>query len=245
MVGAMRLVVRLFAGLRERAGTERLELDGLPEPLDVAGLKRELARRHAELGALEGTRGVVGTRYVPDTTPLADGEEVSLLPPVSGGAPDSDAELARGRFELRSEPLDPDEARRRVADPGCGAQVVFTGATRAHNRGQSVVRLDYEAFADMAGAEMARIFAECREGFGPASAGEGADAARLRLRMLVLHRTGVVEVGQPSVVVAVASPHRDAAFGACRFLIDELKARVPLWKREVYADGHHWIGERS
>jgi molybdopterin synthase catalytic subunit len=100
-----------------------------------------------------------------------------------------------------------------------------------------VVRLDYEAFPAMAESEMAHVFEECRARIA------GADP-RHALRMLVLHRTGTVAVGEPAVVVAVASPHRDAAFQAARFLIDELKARVPLWKREVYADGHHWIGER-
>lgn len=247
----MRLTLRLYAGLRERAGVAELALDDLPEPLDVAGLKRELERRFADWGSLVAVRGVVGTRYVADSTPLSDGQEVSLLPPVSGGAPGEDegrpsATLEGGLFELRAEPLDPEEARRRVGHPTCGATVVFTGTTRETNRGHEVVRLDYEAFAAMAGAEMERIYAECLGRFGPASAaGPGAPERELRLRMLTLHRTGTVGVGEPSVVVAVASPHRDAAFGACRFLIDRLKERVPLWKKEVYADGHDWIGERS
>ena len=115
----------------------------------------------------------------------------------------------------------------------------FTGLTRDSNRGQEVVRLDYEAFAEMAGTEMEQIFAECR-----ARVGAEGEPER-RLRMLVLHRTGTVGVGEPSVVVAVASPHRDAAFEAGRFLIDELKTRVPLWKKELYGDGHHWINDRS
>ena len=240
----MDVTVRLFAALRERAGKERLVLRGLPEPLDVAGLKRALQERHAELGDLAHVRGVLGTRYVDDGTPVEAGQELSLLPPVSGGAPDSDEELARGVFEIRERPLDPEEARRRVSHPSCGGCVVFTGTTRARNRARDVVRLDYEAFDEMARAEMERIYAECVQRFGPPSASTGAQDER-RLRMLTLHRTGTVEVGEPSIVIAVASPHRDAAFGACRFLIDELKARVPLWKKELYADGHQWIGDRS
>ncbi len=240
----MRVVVRLFAGLRERAGTERLVVLDLPEPLDVARLRAIVAERWPELGGLEGVRGVVGTRWVADDTPLEDGAEVSLLPPVSGGSGRDEA-LARGVFEVRAEPLDPLEVQRRLAHPSCGAIVLFTGTTRATSRGRAVERLDYEAFAAMAGAEMERVFAECRAAHGPPAAPAGDDPAQHELAMLVLHRTGTVGVGEPSVVIGVASPHRDAAFRACRFLIDELKARVPLWKKEVYGDGHAWIGERS
>jgi molybdopterin synthase catalytic subunit len=237
----MRLVVQLFALLRERAGTGELVLEGLPDALDVAGLKREIAARHPELGDLTHVAGVVGTEYVRDDTALSEGDEVALLPPVSGGAPEADPDpgdaLARGLFELSASALDPGAAHARVADPGCGAVVVFTGVTRATNRGKGVQRLDYEAFERMAGPEMARIFEECRARFGD-------DDQRL-LRMLCVHRTGTVTVGLPSVVIAVASPHRDAAFGAARFLIDALKERLPVWKKEVYADGQHWIGDRS
>jgi len=114
--------------------------------------------------------------------------------------------------------------------------VLFTGNARERNRERDVVRLDYEAFGEMARSEMARLFEECR-------ATLGATPERA-LRMLVVHRTGTVQVGQAAVVVAVASPHRAAAFEAARFLIDELKRRVPLWKKEVYADGEHWMDER-
>lgn len=235
----MHLTVRLFAGLRERAGADELRLEDVPEGASVAELKEWIAARHPELGALDHVRGVVGDAYVPDDTPVRAGDRVALLPPVSGGS--SDADLERGVFEVRSDPLDAAEAQARVSHPTCGAALVFTGSTRGHNRGQDVSRLDYEAFEEMAGAEMARIFGECLQRFGPGTAGE----VDRTLRMLCLHRSGTVGVGEPSVVVAVASPHRDAAFLACRFLIDELKARVPLWKKEVYSDGHHWIGDRS
>ncbi|MEM7311366.1 MAG: molybdenum cofactor biosynthesis protein MoaE [Planctomycetota bacterium] len=242
----MQLRIRLFAGLRERAGADELTVDGLPDELDVAGLKRLLEERHPELGTLGHVRGVVGTSYVPDGTVLAEGDEVALLPPVSGGAPEDEA-LERGIFELSSEALDAAGCQRRVEHPSCGAVVCFTGLTRDRNRGQDVDRLDYEAFGEMAGAEMARIFAACRARFGPdrPDRAEGFEPADYRLRMLTQHRTGTVRVGEPSVIIAVASPHRDAAFGAARFLIDELKASVPLWKKECYAAGHHWIGDRS
>jgi molybdopterin synthase catalytic subunit len=195
-------------------------------------------------------RGVLGTRYVPEDTALEDGAVVCLLPPVSGGSdgpetPSSPDTLEAGLFEIHDSPLDPGGAWRRVSHPSCGAVCVFTGTTRERNRGEDVVRLDYEAFGEMAGAEMERIFEECLARFGPpAGEGDEPDVER-RLRMLCLHRTGAVDVGEPSVVIAVASPHRDAAFRACRFLLDELKARVPLWKKEIYAGGHHWINDRS
>ena len=238
----MKINVRLFAGLRERAGTEHLLLEELPESLDVAGLKAVLEERHGELGPLAGVRGVLGTTYVSDATVLEDGAELSLLPPVSGGAPE---DLSAGVFEIRAEPLDPSEVQRRLVHPSCGAIVLFTGTTRETNRGKSVERLDYEAFEEMAGTEMERIFSECRRRFGPASSEDPERAHERELLMLALHRTGTVDVGEPSVVIAVASPHRDAAYQASRFLIDELKKHVPLWKKEIYADGHHWINERS
>ncbi len=185
--------------------------------------------------------GVVGTEYVRDAHPLAEGDVVALLPPVSGGsgAPEqtADERLAAGWFELTREPLDPGALHARVVHKSCGAVVVFTGITRETNRGQAVLRLDYEAFHEMSGPEMARIFEECRTRFG--------DDGERALRMLCVHRSGVVEVGEPSVVIAVASPHREAAFEAARFLIDTLKEWLPVWKKEVYTDGHEWIGDRS
>lgn len=233
----MKLTVRLFAVLRERAGTGTLELDDLPEPLDLAGLKREVQARYPELGELAHVAGVVGTDYARDDRALAEGDDVALLPPVSGGEPDADEALERGVFELWDTPLDPAALQARVAHPSCGAIVLFTGTTRATNRGHDVEHLDYEAFEAMVGPEMARIFDDCRARFG--------DAGARRLRQLCAHRTGRVEVGAPSVVIAVASPHREAAFLAARFLIDTLKERLPVWKKEVYGDGHHWIGQRS
>jgi MoaE-MoaD fusion protein len=237
----VRLRVRLFASLRERAGREELVLEGVPAGCDVAEAKRLLEARHPELGSLASVRGVLGTSYVADATPVGEDEELALLPPVSGGAAsfagNEDAALARGVFELWAGALDAAAAARRIEHPSCGAVVLFVGNARDRNREREVVRLDYEAFASMAESEMAHIFEDCR-------ARISGEDGRHALRMLVLHRTGSVAVGEPAVVVAVASPHRDAAFQGARFLIDELKARVPLWKREVYADGHHWVGER-
>lgn len=234
----MQLSVQLFASLRERAGSSRLELGELPEPLDIAGLKRLLELRHPELGSLAHVRGVLGTSYVDDDTRLEPGALVSLLPPVSGGEWSEDAALSQGVFELHAHPLDASAAARRVAHPSCGALCTFVGVTREHSRGRQVVRLEYEAFEAMTGPEMARIFERCR-------AEHSADERERALRMLCWHRTGAVAVGEASVVIAVASPHRALAFDACRFLIDELKRSLPIWKKELYADGEYWVGERS
>lgn len=233
----MRLRVRLFAGLAERAGARELVLEELPEGLTIGALKRELERRRPELGSLAHVAGVVGTTYANDARVLAATDEVSLLPPVSGGEPDEDDLLALGVFELSAAPIDVARCFARVGHPSCGAIASFVGTTRDVNQGRSVVRLEYEAFDAMTGPEMERIFARCR-------AEIATDASRA-LRMLCVHKVGVVEIGEPSVAIVVASPHRDAAFAACRFLIDELKKTLPIWKKEHDADGHHWIGERS
>ncbi len=215
----------------------------------MGDLKAELARRRPELGSLAHVAGVVGTSYAPDTTVIGSGDEVALLPPVSGGCGGSGGpevgDYERGVFRLCAEPLDIAALGAEVAHPSCGALITFTGMTRETNRGQSVERLDYEAFTAMAGPEMERIFADCLEQHGPGSAAPARDPATRRLRMLCAHRTGTVGVGEPSVVIAVASPHRDSAFAAARHLIDTLKERLPVWKKEVYGDGHHWIGDRS
>lgn len=236
----MQLVVELFAGLRERAGQAELLLEGLPEPLDVSALKAELEQRMPELGSLEHVTAVIGTEYVPLDRGLDEGERVALLPPVSGGEV-TEADLALGLFVLTAEPLDVAEAQATVEHESCGAVVVFTGNVRERNRGEDVTRLEYEALERMAGPEMSRIFAGVRADFGDPQ-GEDPEQA---LRMYCAHRIGVVEVGEPSVVIAVASPHRAAAFDAARALIDRLKERLPVWKKEIYADGHHWIGEGS
>ena len=236
----MQLVVELYAGLRERAGQAELVVEGLPLPLDVSGLKTELQQRMPELGSLEHVTAVVGTEYVSDSHELSEGERVALLPPVSGGEV-SEAELSEGLFVLTAAPLDVAAAQRTVEDKSCGAVVVFTGNVRERNRGEDVTRLEYEALERMAGPEMTRIFESVRADHGDP---DGSDPERA-LRMYCAHRMGVVEVGEPSVVIAVASPHRAAAFDAARALIDRLKERLPVWKKEIYADGHHWIGEGS
>ncbi len=136
-------------------------------------------------------------------------------------------------FKISSDPIDPLSFAEGLHGPGEGAIVHFLGVAResSHHSGQKVIRLEYEAYEPMAQKEMKKIFEEAEEKFALQKA-------------LVLHRVGRVEIGKPAVAIAVAAPHRAEAFAACRYLIDELKRRVPLWKKEIYQDGSQWVGCR-
>src|SRR3954451_2436150 len=198
--------VRLFAGLRERAGRSELELE-LPEGARVADAL-------AAVGALvDGVPVVmaVNREYAAEDEPLAPGDELALIPPVSGG------EAVRG--PVREEPLDLSALAERVRDPRAGAVVTFSGVTR------EVAQLDYEAYAEMAGPVIEEIVAKAIERHRLCAAAPE-------------HRVGAVPLGEPSVIVAASAPHRDAAFAGAREIIDEIKARAPIWKRE---EGE-WIG---
>lgn len=238
----MRITVRLFALQRAQVGRRRHELR-LDEGADVAAAWDALV---AELPVLADAAGSVrfarnGT-YVDASERLADGDELAIIPPVAGGA---GAGSVR-RLELRETTLDEgllEVLRREVASPADGAVAVFVGQTRASAgtpapgqeaeaerfAGQAVVGLDYEAFEPMALSMLERIADEVEERFGVR-------------RLAVVHRVGEVVVGESSVLIVVAAPHRDEAFAACRYLIEELKARVPIWKAERFADGSVWLG---
>lgn len=135
-------------------------------------------------------------------------------------------------YRLTDEPIDVQELLAFVGDPGAGAVATFIGATRDHNEGRSVVSLDYEAYPGMAEREMARL-------------GEEAGAKWRITRVAMVHRIGNVPIGEASVAIAVSAPHRDDAFRACRYAIDELKKRVPIWKKEIYEGGEIWIGSQT
>jgi molybdopterin synthase catalytic subunit len=152
---------------------------------------------------------------------LAEGDEVALIPPVSGGA-----------FRLSAESLSLDAVVDEVRDDGAGAIATFVGTTRVESRGRTVLHLDYEAFEEMAENVMAEI----------------ADELTTRYDLCAIaihHRTGRVDIGEASVVIAVSAPHRQDALAACRDAIDTLKERVPLWKKEFYEGGEEWIGRGS
>jgi molybdopterin synthase catalytic subunit len=244
----MHVRVRLFAMQRELAGTREHPLE-LPEDATVADAWDGLV---AEFPALAPGRSAVrfarNGAYADASTRLADGDEVAMIPPVSGGA--SDATTAPARIlELRSTPFDAmilAELTDRLATPEDGAAVGFLGRTRvtpgtpapgqeaeaAGHAGRSVESLEYEAHESMALGVLEEIADEIVARFGVH-------------RVAIVHRTGAVPLEEASVAVVAVSPHRDAAFDAARYAIDETKARAPIWKAEHFVDGHVWIGEAA
>ncbi len=214
----MDVTVRLFAYLRERAGAGTVELsleDGATVADAIAALRG---------GPLSGLPEdapfvvAVGREYAERAQRLRQGDELALVPPVSGGAADP-VRLA----EVTGDPLDVEAIRRLVADPSTGAVVVFVGTTR------EIPSLEYEAYVPMAREQIARLAAAAVDEHGLAAAA-------------VAHRTGTVALGEPSVVVAVSAPHRSEAFAGARALLDAVKGQAPIWKREHPGDGPpEWV----
>ena len=212
----MLVTVRLFAGLRERAGfgSRQLELGEGARVADVWGAL-ELGDQPA------GLLYAVNKAYAAADVALGEGDEVALIPPVSGGA-----------FRLTAEPLSLDAAVQEVRRDEAGAVATFTGTVRNRSRGRDVVSLEYEAYEGMAEQTMAELAAEL--------------AARYDVcEIAIHHRVGRVEIGEASVVIAVSAPHRADALAACKDAIDTLKQTVPLWKKELYEGGEEWIGRGS
>ncbi len=217
----MRVTVKLFGTVREEAGAKEFDV-ALPDGATVGDLRRLLAERHPVFGRLgERLAASVNLEVVTLRAPLADGDEVAFLPPVSGGG---------GCCTISDRPLDVAALAARVTGPGFGGVVTFVGAVRDRARGRSIRHLEYEAYPEMALRAMDAI----------------ADEAAVRwpgTRVAMAHRTGHLEIGELAVVVAAAAPHRAEAFEACRFAIDALKERVPIWKKEVATDGEYWVDE--
>ncbi|HEY2072414.1 MAG TPA: molybdenum cofactor biosynthesis protein MoaE [Gaiellaceae bacterium] len=214
MIEDVRVTVRLFAGLRERAGTGRLEVDGVERVGDIWA--------RLDLGEEPGGLLYALNRdYVTRDHAVADGDEVALIPPVSGGA-----------FVLSAEPLDVARVTAEASSDDAGAIATFVGTVRRQSRGREVVRLEYEAFAEMAEPMLRRLADELTAKHG-------------LCEVAIHHRIGPVDIGEASVVIAVSAPHRAAALDACHEAIDTLKETIPLWKKEIYADGEEWIGRGS
>jgi molybdopterin synthase catalytic subunit len=208
--------VRFFAGLRERAGSGSRTLQ-LADDATVADVWPALGLGEQPAGLLYA----VNRAYAAPETALADGDEVALIPPVSGGG-----------FRLSAEPLSLDAVVREVGRDEAGAIATFTGTVRNRSRDRDVRYLEYEAYEGMAEETMSALAEELRR--------------RYELTAIAIHhRVGRVEIGQPSVVIAVSAPHRQDALAACKEAIDTLKQTVPLWKKEVYEGGEEWIGQGS
>ncbi|MGN6201266.1 MAG: molybdenum cofactor biosynthesis protein [Solirubrobacterales bacterium] len=220
----MVLQVRLFAVLRERAERDSLEVE-VAEGATVAEALRALAAESEPLGAaLEAMPVVmaVNRSYVGEDATLSAGDELALIPPVSGGAGERGEGASRPHVRVTAEPLSADRLNALVATSHTGAIVTFQGTTR------DVERLDYEAYEPMAEEKIVAILADILARHEI----EGAAAE---------HRTGAVPLGEPSVIVVVAAAHRGPAFAAAREAIDRIKAEAPIWKREVEGDRAEWI----
>jgi MoaE-MoaD fusion protein len=208
--------VRLFAALRERAGAGSLDVD-LSEDAVVGDVWPALGLGDEPGGLLYA----VNRGYAEKSTSLSPGDEVAVIPPVSGGD-----------FRLSEVPLSLEAVVSEVRDDGAGAIATFIGTTRARSRGRDVLHLEYEAYEGMAEGVMAELAAALK--------------GRHELcEVAIHHRVGRVDIGETSVVIAVSAPHRAAALNACHEAIDELKVTVPLWKKEVYEGGEEWIGRGS
>src|SRR5438067_4702106 len=210
----MRVKVRLFAGLRERAGVAERELEGVTR----------VGAGWAALGLgdePEGLLSAVNRRYAERERKLAGGDEVALIPPVSGGA-----------FRVTEYPLSLQAVVDEVSDESAGAVATFLGTVRRESRGRTVLYLEYEAYAEMAEDVMGQIASDLEQRYD-------------LWGVAIHHRVGRVEIGEASVAIAVSAPHRQDALAACKDAIDTLKRTVPLWKKEVYEGGEEWLGRGS
>jgi molybdopterin synthase catalytic subunit len=217
----MEVTVRLFAMLRERAGASEVTVD-LPEGARVRDALAALG------GLADGLPLVmaVNREYAADDAPLAPGDELALIPPVSGGEAARGGETTVAHARVTEEALSLDALAARVRDPRAGAVVTFQGVTR------EVERLDYEAYAEMAEERIAAVVADAIERHGLCAAA-------------CEHRVGTVPLSEPSVAVAVSAPHRGEAFAGAREIIDRVKAEAPIWKREVEGGEGRWVeGDR-
>jgi molybdopterin synthase catalytic subunit len=221
----MRVLVRLFASYREAAGVGRIELE-LPPGATVKDAIFRIVKDHPLIA--EGRQVVIARNheYVTPDEPLADGDEVALIPPVSGGA------IVVAPIAVSASPLSVDDALAAVRESSFGGIVVFLGTVRDRSRGKSVTHLEYEAYAEMAETKMREI-------------AQRLEAEHAPLRLVMHHRVGDLAIGDIAVIVAAGAPHREAAFAAARAAIDELKTIVPIWKKEHSDDGAVWIEDHA
>jgi MoaE-MoaD fusion protein len=224
----MKVQVLYFAVVRERLKRDSEAIE-LPEGATGATLLDQLERMHPGLGGLRSAlKLAINEELAPIDRALAEGDVVALIPPVAGG---SGPPVTGGLFRISDESLSLDEVVRAVATPAHGGIATFTGVVRDHSRGKTIVRLEYEAYRPMAERKLAEIGVQLAAEFPGA-------------RLAIVHRVGKLAVGEAAVVIAASAPHRAAAFEVCRAAIDRLKESVPIWKKEIAADGEEWIGLR-
>ena len=221
------ITVLFFAGARQRAGTARLELDVQDGATVEAAAEAACRNAPTPCPLPSNVAYAVNGQYAGADAVVSDGDEVAILPPVSGGADTGDA----GAYVLVTpDAIDAENIAARVASASDGAVVVFHGITRDNNLGREVIELEYEAYSPMAEDTMREIVAEMQGRWNI-----GAVA--------VAHRTGTVAIGAMSMCLAVAAPHRQDGFAAAQYFVDELKQRVPIWKKERFVGGEVWIND--
>jgi molybdopterin converting factor subunit 1 len=232
--------VLFFGAARDAAGHTEVELT-LAGPIKAADAFTEVLSVYPELRRFgRSLLFAVNQEYAPTEREIRDGDELALFPPVSGGSGSDPVTagilpantFANDFFELTSQPISVGAVARRVVLPACGATVTLDGYAREWTRGRRTLYLVYEAYPPMAISEMNRLGREAHERFEIAHIG-------------IVHRTGRLEIGETSVVIAVSAPHRRAAFEACEWAIRELKRTVPIWKKEVFEDGEIWVEGES
>lgn len=215
----MRIKVRLFAAYREAIGRGEMSLE-VEDALSPLDLWRRLGEEHPPLLEFGPSFLVaVNGEYAPLDKPLKEGDEVAFIPPVSGGS-----------FRVTDEEIRVQELIDEVRSEEAGAIVLFLGTPRRRSRGREVEYLEYEAYPEMAEAKLREVGREIKERWG-------LD------RVAIVQRMGRVDLGEASVAIAVAAPHRREAFEAARYAIDRLKEIVPIWKKEVWEGGEEWIEE--
>src|SRR5215213_187946 len=220
MTNAVNIRVLFFGAARDVVEANELELV-LDAPATVSSAFQSLKTRFSELERFgRSLLFAVNQEYATPDTQLKDNDELAVFPPVSGGSDDF--------FELTTEAIDVGEVARRVVLPECGATVTLDGYAREWTRGKRTLYLIYEAYDEMALTEMQRLGAEAHKQFDIAHLG-------------IVHRTGRIEIGETSVVIAASAPHRHAAFQACEWAIKELKRTVPIWKKEIFDNGEAWV----
>ena len=222
--------VLFFGAARDVVDTNPLEVS-VEAPATVGSAFRQVVERFAQLERFgRSLLFAVNQEYATPETPLKDNDELAVFPPVSGGSCDYVCPL--DFFELTTETIDVGQVARRVVPRECGATVTLDGYAREWTKGRKTRYLVYEAYEQMALSEMQRLGRDAHKQFEIAHMG-------------IVHRTGRIEIGETSVVIAVSAPHRRAAFEACEWAIKELKRTVPIWKKEVYDDGEEWVGAQQ
>jgi molybdopterin synthase catalytic subunit len=216
----MKVRVRLFAALRERAGSGSVEIE-LADGATVGDVWPAVSSSLALGDEPPGILFAVNRSYADRAQKLGAGDEVAVIPPVSGGD-----------FRLSEDPLSIEAAVAEVRTDDAGAIATFVGTTRRHSRGRDVLHLEYEAYEGMAEQVMSGL-------------ADRLKSSHALCEVAIHHRVGRVDIGETSVVIAVSAPHRAAALAACKEAIDELKVSVPLWKKEAYVGGEEWIGQGS